>query len=387
LFPPIDGGKDLQELDTTRIRSFFHPGNLITFGTGTLIVKVGFIGIGFMGQVAHLDNYIRTPECEVTALCDVRPRLLKSVAAKYRIPRTYTSLDKLLDDPELDAVICCQHPSNTFNLAHKVLSKGKHLLTGNPMSTRLEDAAKLVKLAQENEIVYGVSCLKRYDIGVDAARTELNRIMETGEMGALLRVDAHCFGGDWINEIRPPIDFPDEPPPEHPQTSYPDFVKYDAKPAFMEYLTVYIHNINLIRYLLPQSELRFVHALISNRNQTVSHTTSFGADGVPVCLRGTSSNAHEWQEETAFTFEKGRLTLKTPPPLRMQASAVVEIYRSDGHAGKTHTLHSPRLWSLMLQAAGFTGAAAGIGGFRAPGEDCIEDIALVEEIFKKGKLL
>jgi predicted dehydrogenase len=352
-----------------------------------VIVKVGLLGVGFMGQVVHLDNYVRVPDCEVKAICDVRPKLLEAVAGKYRIPKVYLDFRELIQDKELDGIICCQPPVNTYPLAREVLEGGKHLLTQSPMATRLDDARELVDLAEENGRVYGVGCMKRFDLGVERARMELIRLYKTGELGALLRVDAHCFGGDWINEIRPPIDFPDEPSPPHPEPRLPEFLKKAHKQAYMEYLKVYTHNINLIRYLMPGGKLKFVHALIANPNGCLSHTSSFRLEHVPVCLRGTVSQAHEWQEETTFIFEQGHLTIKTPTPLRMQAAAKVEVYRSDGGEGELHTLHSPRLWAFMLQAAGFAGAVAGISGFRSPGMDSIEDVAIVEEVFKKAKFV
>ena len=352
-----------------------------------MIVKVGLLGVGFMGQVVHLDNYVRVPDCAVKAICDVRPKLLEAVADKYRIPKVYLDYRELIQDKELDGIICCQPAINTYTLAREVLEGGKHLLTQSPMATRLDDATELVELAEENGRVYGVGCMKRFDLGVDRARMELIRLYETGEMGGLLRVDAYCFGGDWINEIRPPIDFTDELSPPHPEPRLPKFLKKEHHSAYMEYLSVYTHNINLIRYLMPGGKLKFVHALMSTQNGCLSHTTSLHLEHVPVCLRGTASQAHEWQEETVFVFEKGRLTIKTPTPLRMQASAEVEIYRSDGGTGECRRLDSPRLWAFMLQAAGFAGAVAGISGFRSPGRDSIEDVALVEQIFKKAKFI
>jgi predicted dehydrogenase len=348
----------------------------------TVIVRVGFIGMGFMGQVAHLDNYVRIPECEVSAICDVRPKLLEAVAAKYRIPKVYVDYREMLKDPELDAIICSQPPTNTYPLAIEVLKAGKHLFTQAPMATCLSDALELVGVAEEKERIYGVGCMKRYDMGVERARMELLKLFESGEMGPLLRVDAHSFGGDWVNEIRPPIDFPDEPPPEQPAPRLPEFLDPSHKEAFLEYLRIYSHNINLIRYFMPAGELKVENALISYRRGILSHNTSFTLGNVPVSLRGTAANAHEWQEETRFVFEKGWLAIKTPTPLRMQASASVEIYRSDGHTGNSYSLHCPRLWAFMLQAAGFTGSLAGVGEFRAPGSDCLNDLAHVEEIFK-----
>ena len=49
--------------------------------------KIGFLGTGYMGQIAHLDNYTALPECEVVAIAECRPELANAVAGKYGIPK------------------------------------------------------------------------------------------------------------------------------------------------------------------------------------------------------------------------------------------------------------------------------------------------------------
>lgn len=34
-------------------------------------VRIGFVGVGGMGQAAHLRQYVQMPECEVVALAEV----------------------------------------------------------------------------------------------------------------------------------------------------------------------------------------------------------------------------------------------------------------------------------------------------------------------------
>ena len=54
-------------------------------------VKIGFIGAGFIGQVAHLANYKEIPGAEVVALAELRPELGELVCRRYDIPRYYES--------------------------------------------------------------------------------------------------------------------------------------------------------------------------------------------------------------------------------------------------------------------------------------------------------
>ena len=42
-------------------------------------VRIGFVGVGSMGQCAHLKNYATLPECEVAAIAELRQDLAKKV--------------------------------------------------------------------------------------------------------------------------------------------------------------------------------------------------------------------------------------------------------------------------------------------------------------------
>ena len=71
-------------------------------------VRIGFVGVGFMGQAAHLSNYANLPDAEVVAIAEVLPELAKKVAAKYGIPKVYSSHDEMLSKEKLDGVVASQ---------------------------------------------------------------------------------------------------------------------------------------------------------------------------------------------------------------------------------------------------------------------------------------
>ena len=48
-------------------------------------LKLGWVGSGFIGQVAHLSNYIEIPNVEILALAELRPKLGEIACNKYGI--------------------------------------------------------------------------------------------------------------------------------------------------------------------------------------------------------------------------------------------------------------------------------------------------------------
>jgi len=72
------------------------------------IIQIGFVGVGGMGQCAHLKNYATLQNCEVVALAEIRESLGKKVAARYGIPHVYPSHKEMLANEKLDGIVASQ---------------------------------------------------------------------------------------------------------------------------------------------------------------------------------------------------------------------------------------------------------------------------------------
>ena len=66
-------------------------------------VNVGLVGLGMVCE-SHLKAYSAHPDAEVIAVCDLDAARLKEIANKYGIPKTYTSYEQMLQDPEINTV-------------------------------------------------------------------------------------------------------------------------------------------------------------------------------------------------------------------------------------------------------------------------------------------
>jgi predicted dehydrogenase len=68
-------------------------------------LKIGFVGAGFMGQLAHIANYAELNKCRTVALAELRPGLRELVARRYGIDKTYATHAELLADSNVDRVV------------------------------------------------------------------------------------------------------------------------------------------------------------------------------------------------------------------------------------------------------------------------------------------
>jgi predicted dehydrogenase len=58
--------------------------------------RIGFVGAGFMGQLAHLSRYATIPGCGAVALVEPRTETAKLVARRYGVPHVYSTIEEML---------------------------------------------------------------------------------------------------------------------------------------------------------------------------------------------------------------------------------------------------------------------------------------------------
>jgi predicted dehydrogenase len=351
-------------------------------------VKIAFAGVGYMGQVAHLRNYVGRSDCQVVAIAEPRPELARKVAEAYGIPKVYSSHTELVDDPEVQAVVASQPHLRNGHLAIPLLRAGKYVFVEKPMAGSRQEAEAMQQAAEAGGVQVMVGLMKRHDTAVLAAQSVLQELAASGELGRLTRIRAHCFGGDWIHDAIPPLTTT-ETVPDDPsfQPIFPAWMDQDQGKQFQNYLNIMAHNVNLVRFLYPQPLT--VQSVVARRDNRLLHTAIMTSeDGVLVELAGGSVRSHQWEEETHFYFEKGWVKLFTPSPLDRQTRGRVELYRSnDGKEGRREEIIPTIDWAFRRQADHFITCVREQTEPISSGRDTLRDMQLMEEIFQKMVLI
>lgn len=345
-------------------------------------VKLGFAGVGFMGQIAHLANYVRNPHCEVVAIAEPRAKLARVVAEKYGIPRVYRDHRELAEDHDVEAVVASQpHLRNGF-IAIPLLKRGKSVFIEKPMAGSVEEAEEMVEAARQGGAKLMVGFMKRYDAGVNLAKQCLDKFYYNNALGHVGLVNAYCFGGSWLRNIDGPI-HTDEPVPADPEWKprNPSWMTEAQKDTFNTYMNIFSHNINLVRYLFPR-KLTVRAALL--RERMLNQTTMLDSDGVLVNLYGVGVHVGWWEEKTEVYFEKGWVRVMTPSPMSVQDAADVEVYHG-GDVQETRLLRGKPYWAFRAQADHFVECLREGKSPLTSGEDCLEDMRLMEDVFRKAQ--
>lgn len=312
-------------------------------------LKLGMVGAGMMGQLAHLENYAALPDVEIVALAEGRPRLAEKVARRFGIPRVYPSHREMCDDPEVEAVVAVMWFNLHYGIVRDLLAAGKHVATEKALCVTPAGAEELAALAEKNRQVYQISYMKRFDPGVCAARDQILAWKSSQEAGPLLYARIHCAHGDWTYQTPPQLTT-DETPPDY-ETSMeaaPEGFSSEEFQWVQGWLNYYSHQTNLLRYVLGEDytlehyQTGPGHDLIMVRSDS----------GVPAFLEFPHYQVSGWDEGFRAYFQRGSVAAELPAPLARQHSARVTVTRMDG---VTHP-HVPQRWGMGEQAKRFVAA-------------------------------
>ena len=139
---------------------------------------VGLIGYGYWGPNL-LRNYLELETATPKWVCDLRTERLERAAARYPSVRTTTSIDDVLGDPEVDAVIIATPISSHHALAMRVLEAGKHVFVEKPLATSVGECDELCEAADSRGLVLMVGHTFVYSPPVRVVK----KILDAGELG------------------------------------------------------------------------------------------------------------------------------------------------------------------------------------------------------------
>lgn len=113
-------------------------------------VKIGIAGGRFGATFQwHLD-----PDCEVAAVCDVRPEGLQRLGEVYRCPNAYKDFRAMLKHPGLNAVgVFTPAPLHAW-MSITAMKAGKHVISAVPAGMSEEELAEILETVKSTGMKY-----------------------------------------------------------------------------------------------------------------------------------------------------------------------------------------------------------------------------------------
>jgi len=336
-------------------------------------VKIGFLGVGYMGQLAHLLHYVQLPEyCEIVAICDVRIKQAQKLASRYDIPKTYADYREFLADKDIEAVVCVSPFENHVVLVPEILRAGKHLMTEKPLCVFPENGEKLAQAAKETGKIHMVGYHKRSDPATERAMEIINQWRESGEMGKMNYVRLSMPPGDYRKDPDEPY-FTDEPAAPVVPEPIPAGISEERRHRVIWFVNYYIHQVNLMRYLLGEDyQLTYAHKHLF---------TGISESGVNCVLEIEPFNTTaDWQEHALVCFERGWVRIDLTAPLANQLASTLTVYKDGGVKNSAFTYPViPSICAMRNQAKNFLLTVAGERSAPCLSEEAVKDLRIAED--------
>src|SRR4051812_30340911 len=121
-------------------------------------VRIGIIGTGYIGNV-HGRIYSRDERASISALYDIVPERAENTARSIG-GKVCSSREELFEN--CDAVLVCAPNKTHTEIASAAVEAGKHVFCEKPFSIGINDAKKLLDVADGGNGIFQVGHNRRY---------------------------------------------------------------------------------------------------------------------------------------------------------------------------------------------------------------------------------
>ena len=152
------------------------------------MTRVAVIGTGVMGK-NHVRVYKEMPETELVAIVDQDPAMAEPASRYYGVPY-YTDFHEMVQKERPEAVTVAVNTNAHFQVVSDLLEMGCHVLVEKPIAASLEEADRLIELAEQKERVLAVGHIERFNPAI----VELKRRLMNQELGNVFQIHARRLG-------------------------------------------------------------------------------------------------------------------------------------------------------------------------------------------------
>ncbi|MBE5787013.1 MAG: Gfo/Idh/MocA family oxidoreductase [Clostridiales bacterium] len=147
-------------------------------------LKIGIIGTGWIAG-AHVQQYVKFPDCEIVAMADLIPGKCQSFCERHGLDYSnihfYPDHKSMLENEELDAVSICTYNATHAECTIDSLKAGVHVLLEKPFTVTLDEAVAVMKAEKETGKLLTIGFQPRMDPNMQ----QIKKIVESGELGEI----------------------------------------------------------------------------------------------------------------------------------------------------------------------------------------------------------
>jgi len=126
-------------------------------------VNIGLIGAGRIGKMHAKHLAFRLPDANLVAVADVFVEAAEKCAANCRIPSAFQDYRRILDDPDIDAVVICSSTDTHAQIIEEAAAAGKHIFCEKPIDHNLARIDRALAAVDKGGVKLQIGFNRRFD--------------------------------------------------------------------------------------------------------------------------------------------------------------------------------------------------------------------------------
>lgn len=153
-------------------------------------MKYALIGCGRI-STNHMKAAVNN-KLEIVGVCDIIPEKMDELLAKHGLENVstihhYTDYKELIAEEKPELISIATESGNHAEIALYCIAQGIHVIIEKPMAMSIEDADKIIALAEEKHVKVSACHQNRFNVAVQ----ELRKAMESGRFGKISHGSIH----------------------------------------------------------------------------------------------------------------------------------------------------------------------------------------------------
>ena len=148
-------------------------------------VRVGIIGAGKIAQDRHIPLLQKVGGVEITHAWSRTAATARKAAQEFGIPHVVDRWERIVETPDVDAVVIATPPNLHLPATLAALDSGKHVLCQARMARNLSEALRMLKAARATDLV---TSLYAAGFGLKGDRVVRRLLHDEGYVGDILEV-------------------------------------------------------------------------------------------------------------------------------------------------------------------------------------------------------
>jgi len=147
-------------------------------------INWGFIGCGDVVELKSGPAFNDVKGSKVVAVMSRTEQHARGYAERHRVGRWYTDAQKLIDDPDVNAVYVATPPSSHATFAIMAMKAGKPVYVEKPLAASYEDCVRINRVSEET----GQKCFVAYYRRYLPYFIKVKEIIDSGTLGTIVNV-------------------------------------------------------------------------------------------------------------------------------------------------------------------------------------------------------